>query len=75
MSGICRIYRQNGHGMKLIAEVRGGKVKGREADRIRALLRQYGFPRAPMDAVIDQLLQGDNQLGVAMIPERKDFRF
>lgn len=74
MSGICRIYRQNGHGMKLIAEIRGGRVTGREAARVRELLKPYGFPRMSVDAMVDQLLLGDPQLAVAMIAEKKDFR-
>jgi hypothetical protein len=72
MGGICRIYRRTRHGVKLIAEIRNGKVKGREAGEIRKRLKEYGFPYAPIDALVDQLLMADDKLGAAIIPDRED---
>lgn len=71
MAAICRIYRRTNHGVKLIAQVRGTKVTGREAAAIQKLLKQYGFPHAPIEDIIDQLLLGDHELGAAVIPDQK----
>ncbi len=72
MGGICRIYRKTRLGVKFIAEIRGTKVTGREAAAIRKQLKQYGFPYAPIDAVIDQLLLANHNLGAAIIRDRED---
>ena len=70
MGGICRIYERTNQGVKFIAQVRGSKVTGRQAGRIRKLLKQYGFPHAPMEAIIDQLLLANPNLGAAVIPDK-----
>jgi hypothetical protein len=70
MAGICRIYRRTSYGVRLIAQVSGGRVSGREAGKIRKLLRQCGFPHAPIEAVIDQLLLTNHDLGAAIIPDK-----
>ncbi len=69
MALICRIYRRTDHGVKLIAHIRGKKVTGREAAAIQKLLKQYGFPHAPIEDIIDQLLLSDHSLGAAIIPD------
>ena len=74
MAGLCRIYKRTSYGVRLIAEIRGERVRGREAAAIRKLLKQYGFPHAPIEAVIDQLLLANQDLGAAIIPD-KDERF
>jgi hypothetical protein len=71
MAAICRIYEKNGRGVRLIAEIRGGLVTGRKASAVRKLLKQYGFPGAPIEAIIDQMLLADDRLGAAVIPERE----
>ncbi len=72
MAAICRIYRRTGHGVKLVAQIRGKKVTGPEAAAIQKLLKQYGFPRAPIEDIVDQLLLADHELGAAVIPDKKD---
>ncbi len=72
MGGVCRIYRKTSYGVRFIAEIRGSKVTGREAAAIRKQLKQYGFPHAPIDAVIDQLLMANHNLGAAMIRDREE---
>jgi hypothetical protein len=69
MGAICRIYERTDKGVKVIARVRDGKVTGRKAASIRKLLKQYGFPDAPLEVVIDQLLLSNPGLGVAYIPD------
>jgi len=68
MGAICRIYERSGLGVKVIAQIRDGKVTGAKAASIRKLLVQYGFPHAPLPAVIDQLLLSNPKFGVAYIP-------
>ncbi len=72
MSAICRIYERRGHGVHFIAEVRGGRVTGIKAAEIRKLLKQYGFPHAPLEAVVDQLLLANKKLGVAFVAGKED---
>ena len=72
MAGICRIYRRTSYGVRLIAQIRGGRVSGREAGRIRKFLKQYGYPSTPIEAVVDQLLLSDQNLGAAIIPDRNE---
>ncbi len=68
MGTICRIYEQTDRGMKLIAQIRNGRVTGKKAGAIRKMLRQYGFPNAPLEDVIDLLLVTTPGLGVAFVP-------
>ena len=70
MAGICRIYKRTSYGVRLIAEVRGGRVTGRQAGTVRKMLRQCGFPNAPIELVIDQLLLTNRDLGAAIIPDK-----
>ncbi len=72
MAGICRIYKRTSHGVRCVAEIRRGRVTGREAGAIHKLLKQYGFPHAPIEAVIDQLLMANPNLGAAIIPDRNE---
>ncbi len=72
MGGICRIYRRTSYGVKLIAEIRDGRVRGREAAEIRRQLKQYGFPHVPIEFLVDQLLMADGSLGVAIIPDSQE---
>ncbi len=68
MGATCRIYERTDKGVRVIVRVLDGKVTGRKAASIRKLLKQYGFPKAPLEAVIDQLLLSNPGLGVAFIP-------
>jgi hypothetical protein len=68
---ICRIYERTDHGVHVIAQIRGGRVTGKQAGSIRKLLKQFGFPHAPLEAVIDQLLLSRPNLGAAIIPSRE----
>ncbi len=68
MGTICRIYEQTDRGMKVIAQIRNGRVTGRKAGAIRKALRQYGFPNVPLEDVIDMLLVTTPGLGVAFVP-------
>lgn len=68
MGTICRIYEQTDSGMKVIAQIRNGRVTGKKAGAIRKALRQYGFPHAPLEDVIDLLLMTTPGLGVAFVP-------
>jgi hypothetical protein len=67
MGAICRIYERSGRGLKKVAEIRDGKVTGKKAVSIRKLLKQYGFPNAPLEDVIDQLLLTGPAIGVALV--------
>jgi hypothetical protein len=68
MGTICRIYERTDKGMKLIAQIRNGRVTGWKARSIRKTLQQYGFPNAPLEDVIDLLLVSTPGLGVAFVP-------
>ena len=68
MGTICRIYEQTDRGMKVIAQIRNGRVTGKKAGAIRKALRQYGFPHAPLEDVSDLVLMTTPGLGVAFVP-------
>ena len=72
MGAICRIYEQTNHGVKVIAQIRDGKITGPKAASIRKLLQQYGFPGTPLEAVIDQLLLSNSKLGAAVISRSEE---
>ena len=72
MGGICRIYKKTSYGVRFIAEIRGSRVTGREAAAIRKTLKQYGFPHVPIEALIDQLLMENQNLGAAIIPDKHE---
>ncbi len=72
MGAICRIYEQTDHGVKVIAQIRDGKITGAKAASIHKLLQQYGFPGAPLEAVIDQLLLSNRKLGAALISQSEE---
>ncbi len=72
MGTICRIYERTNRGVRVIAQIRDDRVTGRKAGEIRRILKQYGFPHAPLEAVIDQLLVSGPEYGVAFIPAREN---
>ncbi len=65
---ICRIYERTEHGARIIAEIRGSTVTGRKAASIRKLLKIYGFPDAPIEDVVNELLLVSPGMGAAIIP-------
>jgi hypothetical protein len=67
MGAICRIYERTGDGVRVIAQIRDGKVTGVKAAHIREVLVECGFPNAPLEDVLDQLLLSQPGLGVAYI--------
>jgi hypothetical protein len=71
MAAICRIYEKTEHGVRLIAQIRGSRVTGWKAGAVRKMLKRYGFPHAPIEAVIDQLLLEHHTLGAAVIPDKE----
>jgi hypothetical protein len=68
MGAVCLIYEQTDKGVKVIARIDGGRVSGRKARSITKLLKRFGFPKAPLEGVIDQLLLTQPGLGVAFFP-------
>ena len=67
MGAIWRIYERTDRGVRVIAQIRDGRVTGRKAASIKKLLKQHGFPSAPLEAVVDQLMLSVPDLGVAFI--------
>jgi hypothetical protein len=74
MGTICRIYEQSGGGTKFIAQIRDGKVTGPKAGMIQKQLRAYGFPHAPLEAMIDLLVMTNPGLTAAYLPRRPKMR-
>jgi len=69
MGAICRIYEESEGGMTFVAEIRDDKVSGPKAQAIEKELRNYGFPKARLETVIDMLLLANPGMGAAYAPE------
>jgi hypothetical protein len=72
MSASYRILQRTDTGAEVIAEIRGGKITGKEADYVREELEYWGYPSVPLEEALDRFrFANSTYMGFERIPEEE----